>query len=105
MRLLFCSPLLINSEEQDRVTAYKNFSSATDLYYPISLQDGSKATLLIPGWIRERTVEVLFEGDEDEPGLAHCILNGLTKVCVVVLFVEGLKVTAILRVLGPTRFT
>ncbi|KAG0164775.1 hypothetical protein DFQ28_009841 [Apophysomyces sp. BC1034] len=80
MRLLFCSPLLINSEETDRVAAYKNFSSATDLYYPITLQDGSKATLLIPGWIRERTVEVLFEGDEDEPGLAHCILNSLAKV-------------------------
>ncbi|KAF7722548.1 hypothetical protein EC973_002972 [Apophysomyces ossiformis] len=79
-RLLFCSPLLINSEEQDKITAYKNFSSATDLYYPIALEDGAKATLLIPGWIRERTVEVLFEGDEDEPGLAHCILNGLLKV-------------------------
>lgn len=60
--------------------AYKNFSSATDLYYPITLKDGTRATLLLPGWIRERAVEVLFEGDEDEPSIAQCILDALLKL-------------------------
>lgn len=68
-------------ENTDSIAAYQNFSSATDVYYPIALKDGTKATLLIPGWVRERAAEVLFEGDEeDEPGLAHCILNCLLKV-------------------------
>lgn len=83
-RLLFCSPLLMPTEENaDRIADYKNFSSATDTYYPVVLQDGTKATLLIPGWVRERTAEVLFEGDEDdEPSLAHCIMNTLLKVSI-----------------------
>jgi hypothetical protein len=84
-RVIFCSPLMIGQqpEHQDPTSlldAYKNFSSATDLYYPVTLQDGSRATLLIPGWIRERAVEVLFEGDEDEPSIAQCILDSLLKL-------------------------
>ncbi|KAI8384487.1 actin family [Radiomyces spectabilis] len=77
-RMLFCSPVLIGREHNDdRHAVYKNFSSATDLY--VSLMDGS-ATLLVPGWIRERSAEVLFEGDDDEPSLAHCVLNCLLKL-------------------------
>ncbi|KAI8880770.1 actin-like ATPase domain-containing protein [Backusella circina FSU 941] len=80
-RVLFCSPLMIGRDQQPLEEAYKNFSSATDLYYPITLSDGTRANLLIPGWIRERTVEVLFEGDEeDEPSIAQCILDSLLKV-------------------------
>ncbi|KAI9491639.1 actin family [Zychaea mexicana] len=81
--ILFCSPLMMDRKEvqADLVAGYKNFSSATDVYYPVVLEDGTKATLLIPGWIRERTAGVLFEGDEeDEPSVVHCILNAILKV-------------------------
>lgn len=38
-------------------------------------------TLIIPGWIRERAAEVLFEGgDTDESSLAELILNVLLKI-------------------------
>ncbi|KAI9483940.1 MAG: hypothetical protein EXX96DRAFT_479087 [Benjaminiella poitrasii] len=85
-RVIFCSPLMIVKQTQhdqdpaSKIESYKNFSSATDLYFPIILKDGTKATLLIPGWIRERAVEVLFEGDEDEPSIVQCILEGLLKL-------------------------
>lgn len=81
-RVIFCSPLMIGQQQgiPHDAEAYKNFSSATDLYYPITLKDGTRANLLIPGWIRERTVEVLFEGDEDEPSIAQCILDSLLKL-------------------------
>ena len=81
--ILFCSPLMMDQHEvqSDPIAGYKNFSSATDIYYPIVLVHGTKATLLIPGWIRERAAEVLFEGDEeDEPSIVHCILNAILKV-------------------------
>ncbi|CAO3608559.1 unnamed protein product [Mucor hiemalis] len=83
-RVIFCSQLMIGQQQQQDTTSlldsYKNFSSATDLYYPITLKDGTRANLLIPGWIRERTVEVLFEGDEDEPGITQSILDSLLKL-------------------------
>ncbi|RCI07074.1 hypothetical protein CU098_013960, partial [Rhizopus stolonifer] len=82
-RVIFCSPMMIGQQHQQQesiVETYKNLSSATDLYYPITLKDGTRATLLIPGWIRERTVEVLFEGDEDESSIAQCILDALLKL-------------------------
>lgn len=65
---------------QPSIESYKHFSSATDLYYPITLKDGTRANLLIPGWIRERTSEVLFEGDEDEMSIAQSILDSLLKI-------------------------
>lgn len=83
-RVIFCSQLMIGQQQQQDITSlldsYKNFSSATDLYYPITLKDGTRANLLIPGWIRERTVEVLFEGDEDEPSITQSILDSLLKL-------------------------
>lgn len=70
-----------HDDSVDKIDAYKSFSSATDVYYPVMLKDGTKATLLIPGWIRERAADVLFEGDdEDEPGVAQCVLECLLKV-------------------------
>ncbi|KAI9323496.1 hypothetical protein BX666DRAFT_2016724 [Dichotomocladium elegans] len=80
--VLFCSPLLMNLEEQtDHIAGYKNFSSATDVHYPIMLHDGMTATLVIPGWIRERAADVLFEGnDEDESNISHCVLDAILKV-------------------------
>lgn len=65
---------------------YKRHSTATDLEMrvmpPPSQQTGTgRGTLIIPGWIRERAAEVLFEGgDVDESSLAELILDTLLKV-------------------------
>lgn len=67
-------------------TMYKRHSTATDIQMrvlpPSAQQTGTgRGTLLIPGWIRERATEILFEGgDVDESSLAETILDGLLKV-------------------------
>jgi len=66
---------------------YKRHSTATDIQMqvvpPPSQQTGTgRGILIIPGWIRERAAEVLFEGgDVDESSLAETILDALLKVC------------------------
>ncbi|KAK2460960.1 hypothetical protein APHAL10511_007430 [Amanita phalloides] len=65
---------------------YKRHSTATDLQMrvtpPPSQQTGTgMGTLIIPGWVRERAAEVLFEGgDIDESSVAEVILESLLKV-------------------------
>ncbi|OAX37482.1 actin-like ATPase domain-containing protein [Rhizopogon vinicolor AM-OR11-026] len=65
---------------------YMRHSTATDLHIrvvpPVSQQTGTgRGTLVIPGWIRERAAEVLFEGgDVDESSVAEVILDALLKV-------------------------
>lgn len=65
---------------------YTRHSTATDLHMrvdpPASQQTGTgRGTLVIPGWIRERAAEVLFEGgDVDESSMAEVILDSLLKV-------------------------
>ncbi len=65
---------------------YRRHSTATDLQMrvvpPPSEQTGTGlGTLIIPGWIRERTAEVLFEGgDIDESSVAEVILDSLLRV-------------------------
>lgn len=67
---------------------YMRHSTATDLRMkvepPPSQQAGTgRGTLVIPGWIRERAAEVLFEGgDVDESSVAEVILDSLLKVSV-----------------------
>lgn len=65
---------------------YQRHSTATDLHIrvepPSSQQQGTgRGTLVVPGWIRERAAEVLFEGgDVDESSVAEVILDSLLKV-------------------------
>jgi actin-related protein 10 len=67
---------------------YTRFSTATDLHLrvipPASQQTGTgRGTLIVPGWIRERAAEVLFEGgDVDESSVAEVILDALLKVVI-----------------------
>ncbi|KAK7463380.1 hypothetical protein VKT23_006735 [Stygiomarasmius scandens] len=76
------------SENQLQALAsmYKRHSTATDLKIPVTPPIFSPAglgngTLIIPGWVRERTAEVLFEGgDVDESSVAEVILDALLKV-------------------------
>lgn len=65
---------------------YMRHSTATNLHLkvtpPASQQTGTGlGTLIVPGWIRERGAEVLFEGgDVDESSVAETILDCLLKV-------------------------
>jgi actin-related protein 10 len=65
---------------------YKRHSTATDLQMrvvppPFEQTGTGLGTLIIPGWIRERTAEVLFEGgDIDESSVAEVILDSLLRV-------------------------
>ncbi|KAJ7650101.1 fungal-specific actin related protein [Roridomyces roridus] len=65
---------------------YTRNSTATELQMrvvpPVAQQTGTgRGTLIIPGWIRERTAEVLFEGgDVDESSIAEVVLDALVKV-------------------------
>ncbi|KAI0707248.1 actin-domain-containing protein [Earliella scabrosa] len=71
---------------QALATMYGRHSTATDIHMrvdpPPSQQTGTgRGTLIIPGWIRERAAEVLFEGgDVDESSVAEVILDTLLKV-------------------------
>lgn len=75
------------NEHQLQVLAnlYMRHSTATDLCLkvnpPASQQTGTGlGTLIIPGWIRERGSELLFEGgDVDESSVAEVILDCLLK--------------------------
>jgi len=62
---------------------YAAVSSATNVLYPITISKSGRerqiGTLVVPGWIRERCAEVLFEGDEDESSVVGCALECLLK--------------------------
>lgn len=64
---------------------YKRHSKATPIRMRVTPPEHQQAgtglgTLVIPGWIRERAAEVLFEGgDIDESSLAELILDVLLK--------------------------
>jgi actin-related protein 10 len=71
---------------QALASMYQRHSTATDIRMrvtpPPSQQMGTgRGTLIIPGWIRERAAELLFEsGDVDESSLAETVLDALLKV-------------------------
>ena len=63
---------------------YKRHSTASDVRMPVTPPTSSgglgRGVLMIPGWIRERAAEVLFEGgDVDEVSVAEVILDSLLK--------------------------
>ncbi|KDQ14960.1 hypothetical protein BOTBODRAFT_159018 [Botryobasidium botryosum FD-172 SS1] len=76
--------------EVERVRAmYSRHTDATDLHFRVvppgivSHAPGAstRGTLVIPGWVRERAAELLFEGgDVDEKSVAEVILDTLLKV-------------------------
>lgn len=71
---------------QALASMYTRHSTATEIHLrvvpPVAQQTGTgRGTLIIPGWIRERAAEVLFEGgDVDESSVAEVILDALLKV-------------------------
>ena len=63
---------------------YKRHSTANGIQMPVTPPASSgglgRGVLIIPGWVRERAAEVLFEGgDVDEVSVAEIILDSLLK--------------------------
>lgn len=86
-RLRDPSPVFASSEGhlQGIASLYKRHSRATPIHMCVTPPQHQRTstgpgTLVIPGWIRERAAEVLFEGgDIDEGSLAELILDVLLK--------------------------
>ncbi|KAH8117931.1 actin-like ATPase domain-containing protein [Phellopilus nigrolimitatus] len=74
------------SHLQAIATMYSRYSTATDLHMrvdppPAQAAGTGQGTLHIPGWVRERAAEVLFEGgDVDEGSVAEVLLDALLRV-------------------------
>jgi hypothetical protein len=92
-RFIFVSPIMVSAASigiaektlvEDMENKYASVSSATNILYPLTISKKGRerqiGTLIVPGWIRERCAEVLFEGDEDESSVVGCALECLLKV-------------------------
>jgi actin-related protein 10 len=102
-RLLFVSPFKTvrtsHTEETSYEVMYRDTSAATDVEYPFRRADTDEyVKMLIPGWVRERATEVLFDdSQDDEPSIVHCVLDCLVKLpidvrarlCKTILLVGG----------------
>ncbi|KAF9427042.1 hypothetical protein BGZ94_005570 [Podila epigama] len=83
-RLLFASPLIINARdnigEEEMNNNYRDVSTSTEVHVEVWLEEEqARGILAIPGWIRERACECLFNGDEDAESLTNCILEAVSK--------------------------
>ncbi|KAG0347052.1 hypothetical protein BG004_000218 [Podila humilis] len=87
-RLLFASPLIINATdnnnnqlgEDEMNDNYRDVSTSTEVNVEVWLEEEqARGILAIPGWIRERACECLFNGDEDAESLTDCILEAVSK--------------------------
>ncbi|OAQ36635.1 actin-like ATPase domain-containing protein [Linnemannia elongata AG-77] len=83
-RLLFASPLIINARdninEDEMNNNYRDVSTSTEVHVDVWLEEEeARGILAIPGWIRERASECLFNGDEDAESLTDVILESILK--------------------------
>lgn len=83
-RLLFASPLIINARdnigEEEMNNNYRDVSTSTEVHVEVWLEEEqARGILAIPGWIRERACECLFNGDEDAESLTDVILDAVSK--------------------------
>ncbi|CCA68903.1 related to fungal specific actin related protein-Laccaria bicolor [Serendipita indica DSM 11827] len=65
-------------------TRYQRDSSAVDFLVPVKppppLSGTGRGSIRVPGWVRERAAELLFEaGDVDEASVAEVVLQSLLK--------------------------
>src|SRR5689334_5511081 len=83
-RLLFASPLIItardNIKEEEMNNNYRDVSTSSEVLVDVWLEEEqARGILAIPGWIRERASECLFNGDEDAESLTDTILESILK--------------------------
>ncbi|RKP12315.1 actin family [Piptocephalis cylindrospora] len=58
----------------------RDTSAATDVEIRLRTSSGESLDLLIPGWVRERAAECLFDGDEDAPSITQIVLDTLLRL-------------------------
>lgn len=81
-RICIVSPVPVSGDSSTNpIELWQDFSAATDLYYPMSTTNQGKTWLFVPGWVRERAAEVLFENDneDDQKSVVEAILVALYK--------------------------
>ncbi|KAF8940363.1 actin-domain-containing protein [Dissophora ornata] len=83
-RLLFASPLIISARdnigEDEMNNQYRDLSTSTEVHVEVWLQEEqARGIMAIPGWIRERASECLFNGDEDAQSVTDTILEAILK--------------------------
>ncbi|KAG0215105.1 hypothetical protein BGX28_000810 [Mortierella sp. GBA30] len=83
-RLLFASPLIItakdNVNEEEMNNNFRDVSTSSEVHVEVWLEEEqARGILAIPGWIRERASECLFNGDEDAESLTDIILESILK--------------------------
>ncbi|KAG0309836.1 hypothetical protein BGZ98_005376 [Dissophora globulifera] len=83
-RLLFASPLIISARdnigEDEMNNNYRDLSTSTEVHVEVWLEEEqARGILAIPGWIRERATECLFNGDEDAQSVTDTILEAVLK--------------------------
>ncbi|KAG2171537.1 hypothetical protein INT43_008263, partial [Umbelopsis isabellina] len=81
-RICIVSPVPVSGDSSTNpIELWQDFSAATDMYYPMSTTSEGKSWLFVPGWVRERAAEVLFENDneEDQKSVVEAILVALHK--------------------------
>lgn len=65
---------------------FASTSTSKDMTFPVHTVKGSiqmgHDTIIVPGWIRERAAEVLFQDDEEDEGesIVSALLNTIIKV-------------------------
>ncbi|KAF9360899.1 hypothetical protein BGX26_007102 [Mortierella sp. AD094] len=83
-RLLFASPLIVNARdnvgEEEMNDNYRDLSTSTEVHVEVWFEEEqARGIMAIPGWIRERASECLFNGDEDAQSLTDTILESIMK--------------------------
>ncbi|KAF9174548.1 hypothetical protein BGX21_010124 [Mortierella sp. AD011] len=83
-RLLFASPLIVNARdnvnEDEMNDNYRDLSTTTEVHVEVWFEEEqARGIMAIPGWIRERACECLFNGDEDAQSLTDTILESIMK--------------------------
>ncbi|KAG0241354.1 actin-domain-containing protein [Mortierella sp. GBAus27b] len=83
-RLLFASPLLVNARdnirEEEMNDSYRDMSTASEVHVEVWLEEQqARGIMAIPGWVRERASECLFQGDVDALSLTDVILEAVSK--------------------------
>ncbi|KAF9431627.1 hypothetical protein BGZ76_011912 [Entomortierella beljakovae] len=83
-RLLFASPLIVNARdnvnEEEMNNNYRDLSTSTEVHVEVWLEEEqARGIMAIPGWLRERASECLFNGDEDAQSITDTILGSILK--------------------------
>jgi len=68
-------PTEISIDEKTHKISYR--SSASEIGYPI---ENRRIKILIPGWVRERAAEILFDEDRNEASITTLIIDSIKSV-------------------------